>query len=102
MTFVLLLAWCGSVVLDGVAFKVLWAWFVSARFGLAPISLATAVGLGLLLGVVSSSVTSAADYLAGQSESESDRNKRVLGSAFRHAFFCGLALLIGLIVKQFA
>jgi hypothetical protein len=42
----------GNLVLDGWVLKTLWGWFVVPRFSLAPLNITSAIGLSLVIGLV--------------------------------------------------
>ncbi len=49
---ILLVASLVLSVFEGLLLKQLWVWFITPSFGLKPISLATAVGISLFLGLI--------------------------------------------------
>lgn len=81
-----------NALLRGLALSVLWGWFVEP-LGVPGINVAEAIGLNLLIGLVTMSISDA------QAAAE---KKNPFGQAFLiSASSCGLALLLGWIVHLF-
>jgi hypothetical protein len=85
-----LLASCALSIWEGLAIKTLWAWFVAQQFGLPPIGLAHAIGLALLISLVT--------HQAPSDIWDDERPGRVLAWEFVSP---AVALAVGWIVRQF-
>jgi hypothetical protein len=79
------------VMLDGLALKLLWNWFAVPQFGVAPFSLAMAIGIACLIGV-----------LRGKRRNESEKTEKQRNQEVIFAVSIPIAaIVIGWIAHHF-
>ncbi len=92
LAYVLVTVFCA--VWHGYVFNVLWGWFVVPQFGLPTMSLAMAIGIGLLINY--------ATYRRHHSvDSDKKSSEALIDSGLWAVVFPLIALAIGWVTKQF-
>lgn len=81
-----------NVIIDGWVLSTLWGWFISPLFGLPSLSIPTAIGIALFVGLITKKVETTSD------EELSNSIKSIIA---RVLFYPLTVLLIGWIVKLF-
>lgn len=83
-----------SALMNGWVLSVLWGWFVVPLFNVQPLSVATAIGLSLAIGMLVSRESSSSDE-------KKDLSDAIAGVVVRVVFASLFTLFFGWIVKLF-